>query len=58
MGCYKCAQRALRIVIIVKKISVGFDDETVLCGLVSDVVKYKDGKETEKEKLRSAANIL
>lgn len=56
--CYKCVQRALRIIIIAKKIPVGFDDETVLCDLVSDVVKYKDGKETEKEKLGSAANIL
>lgn len=30
-----------------KKKSVEFDDETVLYGLVSDVVKYNDGKETE-----------
>ena len=41
-----------------KKKSVGFGDETVLYGLVSDAVKYKDGKETEKEKLESAANVL
>lgn len=44
--------------ILKKKKSGGFDDEIVLCGLASDVVKYKDGKETEKEKSESTANVL
>lgn len=30
-----------------KEKRVGFDDEIVLCGFVSGVVKYKDGKDTE-----------
>lgn len=29
-----------------------------MCGLVFDVVNYKDGKVTEKEKLESAANVF
>lgn len=41
-----------------RKKSVGFDDEIVLCGPVFDVVKYKDDKVREKEKLESAANVL
>lgn len=38
--------------------SVGLDDEIILCDLVFDVVKYKDGKVREKEKLESAASVL
>lgn len=43
-------QRAPRIKKKKIKKSAGFDDEIVLCGPVFDVVNYKDGEVTEKEK--------
>lgn len=56
--CQDCGIRTACKELPELKQPLGFDDEMDLYGFVSAVVKYKDGKETEKEKSQSAVHVL